>query len=117
MKHSRSKGYGAIRMRSDERANHRGAILLQHAPSILTAQNHLVSEPFVLLSSESFGEDVHKLGSSRHVVEGVVAAVNLVPEELVVFGAVVELWVPNGGNDGLGLIVDARGNGKSDWLV
>jgi len=95
-------------MRSQERTNHRGMIVLQHAPSIHTTQNHLVCEPFVLLSRESLGEDVHKLRSSRHVVEGVV---NLVPEGLVVFGTVV----PSGGDGGL--IVDAKGNGKSDWLV
>jgi len=102
-------------MRSNERANHRRAIVLQHAPSILTAQNHLVCEPFVLLSRESLGEDIHKLGSGQHVVEGVVTAFNLVPEGLVVFGAVVELEVPSGGDGGL--IVGAKGNGKSDWLV
>jgi len=79
--------------------------------SILTAQNYLIfSEPFVLLSSESLGEDIHKLGSSRHVVEGAVTAFNLVPEELVVFDTVVELGVPSGGDDGL--IVDAKGIGR-----
>lgn len=65
-------------------------------------------------SSKSFGEEVN-LGSSRHVVEGDVTPFNLVPEELVVFGAVVELGIPNGGDGGL--IVNAKGNGKSDWLV
>ena len=102
-------------MRRYERANHRGTIVLEHAPSILTAQNHLVCEPFVLLSRESLGEDVHKLGSSRHVVEGVVTVFKLVPEGLVVFGAVVELEAPIGGDGGL--IVSAMGNGKSDWLM
>ena len=64
------------------------------------------------LPNESLGEDVHKLGSSWHIVKGVGTVFKTLCWK---FSAVVEFGVPSGGNDGV--IVDGKGNGKSDWLV